>query len=81
MVERYCRCMWMRMSLDEPWQLLGFNTVQFGDHAAAALLSVAVEKASENWEEVSKLLSIPPEKVEEDADKIVNDTYVDNDMT
>ena len=48
----------MRFSPEEPWQLSGFNTVQFGDRPAAALLSVAVEKASENWKQVAKVLSV-----------------------
>ena len=78
MVERHCRRMWMRLSPEDPWCLWGFNTVQFGDMSAAALLSVAVEKASENWEEVAKILSLPPEEVKEDAIKALHDVYVDD---
>ena len=47
-VERHCRRFFMRTSTEDKWDLWAFNVVQFGDKPAAALLAVAVEKASES---------------------------------
>ncbi len=55
-VEIHCRRFWMRFSAEEDWELWGFNVVQFWDKPAAALLSVAVEKASETWQQVARKL-------------------------
>ena len=71
----------MRMSVKDDWELWGFNVVQFGDKPAAALLSVAVEKASETWEKVAEDLKVLPEKVKEDSVKLREDSYVDDGTT
>ena len=46
-VECHLRRLWMRFSKDEPWQQYGFDRLKFGDRPAAALMSVAMERASE----------------------------------
>ena len=71
----------MRLSVDDEWEVWGFNVVQFGDKPAAALLSVAVEKASETWEQVAEILKVDPEKVKEDSVKLREDSYVDDGTT
>ena len=80
-VERHVWRLWMRLSSEEDWQVYGFNTVQFGDRPAAALLTVAVEKAVENYEEVASKLGLPTDIFKEDARKLLLDTYVNNGTT
>ena len=72
----------MRMNPDvEDWKLYGFTCVQFGDRPAATLMTIAVEKASENYEEVAETLNLDKEIVKEDAKKLLLNTYVDNRTT
>merc|ERR1711873_99576 len=52
--------------------------VQFGDCPAATLMTIAVEKASENYEEIAANLNLDKEIVKEDAKKLLLDTYVDD---
>ena len=80
-VERHVHRFWMRLNVEDPWEIWGFDCVQFGDRPAAALLSVAVEKASDNWQEVADLLNLDPEKVRQDSIKLREDNYVDDGNT
>ena len=48
----------MRLSRNDDWELFGFNTVQFGDRPAAALMTVAVERASEPYEAAASELGL-----------------------
>ena len=52
-----------------------------GDKPAAALLTVAVEKASESWERVAEELKINPKKVKEDSIRLKEDCHVDDKPT
>ena len=82
LVEKHIRRLWMRMNPDvEDWKLYGFTCVQFGDRPAATLMTIAVEKASENYEEVAANLNLDKEIVKEDAKKLLLDTYVDDGTT
>ena len=81
LVEKHVRRLWMRMDPEEEWKLYGFSCVQFGDHPAATLMTIAVEKASETYEEVAQTLEIDKESVKEDASKLLLDTYVDDGTT
>ena len=69
------------VSAEDKWVLWGFNVVQFGDNPAAALLSVAVEKAAETWEKVAEELQVNPKKTKEDSTKLKEDCYVDDGTT
>ena len=81
LVERHTRRMWMRPSPDKPWKEYGMNTVQFGDKPAAALMTIAVQKASESYEEIAAKLDLPVDEVKKDASKLLLDTYVDDGTT
>ena len=65
----------------EDWKLYGFSCVQFGDRPAAALMSIAVEKASETYKEVAEALNLKEEDIKEDAKKLLHDTYVEDSIT
>merc|ERR1712239_61014 len=65
----------------EDWKTYGFECVQFGDHPAAAIMTIAVERAAETYQEVAHDLNIDVEEVKEDSIKLLKDTYVDNGMT
>ena len=71
----------MRMNPEEEWKLYGFSCVQFGDRPAATIMTIAVEKASQTYEDVAKALNIDKEIVKEDASKLLLDTYVDDGTT
>ena len=78
LVERHVHRLWFHKSESEPWLQYGFNTVQFGDHPAAAIMSLAMERASETSEHVAADLKLPADIVKKDADKLLRDTYVDD---
>ena len=71
----------MRFSTEEPWQQYGFDRLQFGDRPAAALMSIAVERASKTAADVAAELNLPEELVMADSVKLVQDTYVDDGST
>ena len=62
-------------------KIYGFNCVQFGDKPAAALMTIAVEKAAESDEAVAKDLKLSVSEVKEDSKKLLEDTYVDDGTT
>ena len=68
----------MRFSFKEEWKLYAMDRVQFGDKPAAALMTIAVEKASEEHTEVSKSGLWNPQLVFKDAMKLFKDTYIDD---
>ena len=74
-MERHACRLWFCQSESEPYS---FNTVQFGDRPAAAIMSLAVERASETATEVATDLKLPADLVQRDADKLLRDTYVDD---
>ena len=78
LVEWHIRGLWFRKSEMEPWNQYGFNTVQFGDRPAAAIMSLAVERAAETMLEVATDLKLPPDVVLKDSNKLLRDTYIDN---
>lgn len=71
----------MRFATDQPWKEYGFDRLQFGDRPAAALRSIAVEKAGETASDVAVELDLPEELVKADSVKLVPDTYVDDGST
>ena len=81
MVERHVRRLWFHKSEKEPWTQYGFNTVQFGDWPAAAIMSLAVEQAAETHKEVAADLKAPHDVVLKDSNKLPRDTYVDDGTT
>ena len=48
----------------------GFNTVQFGDCPAAAIMSLTIERAVD--------LKLPAVFMQKDTDKLLRDTYVND---
>ena len=52
--------------------------MQFGDHPAAAIMSLAFEWAAETHKEVAADLKLPQEVVLGDSAKLLWDTYVDD---
>ena len=81
MVERHCRGLWFRKDPTQEWEVYTFNTIQFGDYSAAALMTIAVEKAAETYKEVAQDLNLAEELVKEDSRKLLLDMYVDNSTT
>ena len=69
------------MDPEEEWRLYGFTCVQFGDCPAATLMTIAVEKASETYEDVAVTLNIDKEVVKEDTRKLLLDTYIEDGTT
>ena len=55
--------------------------MQFGDRPAAALMTIAVEKAAETYEDVARDLNLSVEEVKKDSKKLLEDTYVDDGTT
>merc|ERR1712105_251437 len=69
---RLCFC----QSESEPWLQYSFNTVQLGDCPAAAVVSLATERASETAVEVAADLKLPADIMQRDANKLLRDTYI-----
>ena len=63
LVERHTCRFWMKISQEEEWCEYAFNVVQFGDKPAAAIMQIAVERASENWEAVVAMMNMDPDVV------------------
>ena len=81
LVERHLWRFWFRENPEtDDWKTYGFNCVQFDDRAAAALMTISVEKAAESLEEVAKDLNLSVQEVREDSKKLLEDIYV-NDAT
>ena len=80
-VEKNLRRFWFRKNPQEDWKTFRFECVQFGDRPAAAIMTIAVERAAESFEEVANDLNIDVEEVKEDSIKLLKDTYVDDGMT
>merc|ERR1712240_452182 len=80
-VEKNLRRFWFREDPQEDWKIYGFECVQFGDRPAAAIMTIAVERAAETYQEVAHDLNIDVEEVKEDSIKLLKDTYVDNGTT
>merc|ERR1712030_80592 len=82
LVEKHLRRLWFRQDpKHEEWKVYGFNCVQFGDKPAAALMTIAIERAAETYEEVAKDLNLSIQDVKDDSKKLLEDTYVDNGTT
>ena len=58
-----------------------FECVQFGDCPAAAIMTIAVERAAEAYQEVAKDMNLDEEEVKEDSIKLLKDVYVDDGTT
>ena len=67
--------------MSEERETFGFNCFQFGDRPAAALMTIAVEKAAETFKNVAKDLNLAIEDVKNDSRKLLEDTYVDDGTT
>ena len=78
LVERHVCRLWFHRSESEPWLQYGFNTVQFGDRPAAAIMSLAVERALDTAKQVVADLKLPADVMQKDTDKLLRDTYVDD---
>ena len=81
MAEKHLRRLWFCINPQEDWKIYVFNCVQFGDRPAAALMTIAVEKAANSYEAVAEKLNLPVNKVKEDSKKLLQDTYVDDGTT
>merc|ERR1712105_419046 len=78
----HLRRLWFRQDpKHEEWKVYGFNCVQFGDKPAAALMTIAIERAAETYEEVAKDINLPIQEVKDDSKKLLEDTYVDDGTT
>ena len=80
-VEKNLRRFWFRQDPQEDWKTYGFECVQFGDRPATAIMTIAVERAAESFEEVANDLNLDVEEVKEDSIKLLKDTYVDDGTT
>ena len=81
-MEKHLRRLWFRVNPQhDDWKIYGFNCVQFGDRPAAALMTIAVEKAAKSYEAVTKDLKLSVSEVKEDSKKLLQDTYVDDGTT
>ena len=61
--------------------MFGFECVQFGDRPAAAIMTIAVERAAEAYQEVANDMNLDVEEVKEDSIKLLKDVYVDDGTT
>ena len=61
--------------------MFGFECVQFGDRPAAAIMTIAVERAAEMFQEVANDINLDVEEVKEDSIKLLKDVYVDDGTT
>ena len=57
-VEKNLRRFWFRQDPQEDWKTYGFECVQFRDCPAAAIMTIAVERAAESFEEVANDLNL-----------------------
>ena len=80
-VEKNLRRFWFRENPEDNWKTYGFECVQFGDRPAAAIMTIAVERAAETYPEVARDLNIDVDEVKEDSIKLLKDTYVDDGTT
>ncbi len=55
--------------------------MQFGDRPAAALMTIAVEKAAETYKNIARDLNLSVEEVKNDSKKLLEDNYVDDGTT
>ena len=67
LVEKHLRRLWFRFNPQEDWKIYGFNCIQFGDRQAAALMTIAVEKAAESYEAVAEEFNLPVSEVKENS--------------
>ena len=82
LIEKHLRRLWFQVNPQHCyWKIYGFNYVQFGDRPAAALMTIAIEKAAETYEDVANDLNLPVKEVKEDSRKLLEDTYVDDGTT
>ena len=82
LVERHLQRFWFRENPEsDDWKIYGFNCVQFGDRPAAALMTIAVEKAAETFKEVAKDLNLSVQEVREDSKKLLEHVYVSDGTT
>ena len=65
------RVKWRNLEQDQPMKTYGTNVVMFGDRPAAAIAGVALRKTATIYKEIH----------EEAAEKIINDSYVDDIVT
>ena len=70
-VERHLRRFIWRFSPDEPWQDFAFDCVAFGDCPAANFLEIGRDLTANEGREIDPVA----------ADKIINDSYVDDGVT
>ena len=66
--EKHLRRLIWRLNEEESWRTFGVTKVMFGDRPAATITSVAIRETADLYKHVN----------EEAADKIKNDTYVDD---
>ena len=78
LIERHTRRLWMRFSTTADWVLYAMDRVQFGDKPAASLMTISVEKASEQHSVLSKSGRWDSAELYKDAMKLLKDTYVDD---
>ena len=77
LVEKHLRRLWSCVNPQhDDRKIYGFNCVQFGDRSAAALMTIAVEKAAKSYEAVAKDLNLSVKEVKESSKKLRKDTYV-----
>lgn len=56
LVKRYIRRFWFReIPESNHWKVFGFYCVQFGDHPAAALMTISPERAAETYKEITEV--------------------------
>ena len=80
-IEKNLRRFWFRQDLQDEWRTFGFECVQFGDRPAAAIMTIAVERAAETFQEVANDMNIDVEEVKEDSIKHLKDVYGDDGTT
>ena len=79
LVEKHLRRFWFHINpLSEDWKTFEFNCIQFGHISAAALMTIAVEKAAEIFKDVTEDLNLAIKDVKNDSRKLLKDTYIDD---
>ena len=72
-VEKNLRRFWFRQDPQDEWRMFGFECVQFGDRPATAIMTIAVERAAETFQEVANDMNLDVEEVKEDSIKLLKD--------
>ena len=80
-IEKNLRILWFCQDPQDEWRTFGFECVQFGDRPAAVIMTIAVERAAETFQEVANDMNLDVEEVKEDSIKLLKDVYVDDGTT